>query len=70
MLLHLNNEVSYNPSDPNIYPLSDTIGTQYTLQPGNTTFSSLTNVGVNSNYSAKPIDKVTVLDLNGTISSG
>ena len=33
-------------------------------------FSSLTNVGVNSNYSAKPIDKVTVLDLNGTNSSG
>ena len=50
MLLHLNNEVNYNQSDPNIYPLSDTIGTQYTLQPGNTTFSSLTNVGVNSNY--------------------
>lgn len=70
LLLHLNNEVSYNPSDPNIYPLSDTIGTQYTLQPGNTTFSSLTNVGVNSNYQAKDIDKVTVLDLNGTIRNG
>ena len=50
MLLHLNNEVNYNQSDPNIYPLSDTIGSQYTLQPNDTTFSNLNSVGVNSNY--------------------
>ena len=45
LLLHLDNEINTVDS---IYPLSDTVGTHITLQPGDTTFSNLTEVPYNN----------------------
>jgi len=51
-LLHLDNYVSSDTT----YPLSGTIGTSTTLQPGNTTFSSLTST--NATYSTESFDRI------------